>query len=290
MAPSYKIPSVTTLKNALDTKYEVTKEILKSGLLATPHVSIIFDAWTETMNENSFLGVTVQYLKDITIKSHCLAVANLKERYTAQYICEILDTIFSDWQIDKNKIVTVVTDNGANVVAAVNKTFGKSRHTPCFAHTINLVATHTVGPKNMKPIERVVLELIHSIWNEHREIYFDNYFSSLPLVQKLKLENTLACGTIRPNRKGLPTEMCIDKQMKRGEHDNKFLPGGISFFKWMDNKAVHFISNFHGSEVSICKQKRKAWYFSFSNKSNFGRRLQFIHGWSRPCQQITCII
>ncbi|XP_060863545.1 piggyBac transposable element-derived protein 3-like [Metopolophium dirhodum] len=105
--------------------------------------------------------------------------------------------------------------------------------------------------------ERVVLELTKSIWNEQREIYFDNYFSSLPLVQKLKLENTLARGTIRTNRKGLPTEMCTDKKMKRGEHDKKFLSDGISFFKWMDNKAVNFISNFHGSEVTSVNRKEK---------------------------------
>lgn len=78
-----------------------------------------------------------------------MAVAELKESNTAHYISEILEKIFSDWQIDNSKIVTVVTDNGANVV---NKTFGKNRHTPCFAHTINLVATHTVGQKNIKPI------------------------------------------------------------------------------------------------------------------------------------------
>lgn len=165
LAPSYKIPSVTTLKNALDEKYEVTKSILKSCLLAAPHVCITFDAWTETMNEKSFLGVTVHYLKDISLKTHCLAVAELKERHTAQYICEILDRILSDWQIDKNKIVTVVTDNGANVVASVNKMFGKSRHTPCFAHTINLVATVTVGHKNLKPIITKVRDIVKWVKN-----------------------------------------------------------------------------------------------------------------------------
>jgi len=165
LAPSYKIPSVTTLKNTLDNKYEVTKGILKSCLLAAPHVTITFDAWTETMNEKSFLGVTVHYLKDVSLKSHCLAVAELKERHTAQYLSDIIQKILSDWQIDNSKIVTVVTDNGANVVAAVSKTFGKSRHTPCFAHTINLVATHTVGQQNIKPIISKVREIVKWVKN-----------------------------------------------------------------------------------------------------------------------------
>ncbi|KAL4113522.1 hypothetical protein QTP88_017134 [Uroleucon formosanum] len=165
LAPAYKIPSVITLKNTLDNKYEVTKGILKSCLLAAPHVSITFDAWTETMNEKSFLGVTVHYLKDVSLKSHCLAVAELKERHTAQYLSDIIQKILSDWQIDNSKIVTVVTDNGANVVSAVNRIFGKSRHTPCFAHTINLVATHTVGQQNIKPIISKVREIVKWVKN-----------------------------------------------------------------------------------------------------------------------------
>lgn len=34
--------------------------------------------------------------------------------------------------------------------------------------------------------ERVVLELTKSVWNQYREIYFDNFFSSTKLVQQLK--------------------------------------------------------------------------------------------------------
>lgn len=105
--------------------------------------------------------------------------------------------------------------------------------------------------------ERVVLELTKSVWNQYREIYFDNFFSSTKLLQQLKLQKTLACGTVRINRKGLPKKMMLDKEMKRGMSDSKFLVDGISFFKWMDNKPVHLISNFHGSEITSVKRKAK---------------------------------
>lgn len=36
----------------------------------------------------------------------------LKERHTAQYIGNILEEILLNWEINQNKIVTVVTDNG----------------------------------------------------------------------------------------------------------------------------------------------------------------------------------
>lgn len=110
--------------------------------------------------------MTIYYFKDTFLKSHYFAVAELKERYTAQYISEIIDKILSDCQIGKSKIVTVVTDNGTNVVATLIKTFGKSRHTPCFAHTINLVAaTHTVGQQNIKSIISKVREIVKWVKN-----------------------------------------------------------------------------------------------------------------------------
>lgn len=165
LVPSYKIPSITTLKKTLDKKYEVTKNILQSCLLETQHICITLDVWTETMHEKSFLGVTVHYLKDISLKSHSLAVEELKERHTVQYIGEVLEKILFDWKIDKKNIVSVVTDNGANVVAAVNRTFGGSKHTPCFAHTINLVATHTVGQDAIKPIIQKVREIVKWVKN-----------------------------------------------------------------------------------------------------------------------------
>lgn len=65
-------------------------------------------------------------------------------------------------------------------------------------------------------------------------MYFDNYFSTPLLLQRLKLEKTLGYGTIQVNRKGLPSEITPDKELKRGDHDSKFLADGIAFFKWKD--------------------------------------------------------
>lgn len=79
-----------------------------------------------------------------------MVVTEVKERHNDQYISEQIENILSDWEINQEKIVSIVIDNGANVVSAVHTTFGKHRHIPCFAHTINLVAIHIVKKKNIK--------------------------------------------------------------------------------------------------------------------------------------------
>ena len=41
-----------------------------------------------------------------------------------------------------------------------------------------------------------------------------------------------------------------DKIMKRGDFDWRMDQNGLSITKWMDNKAVHFISNMHNPHIS----------------------------------------
>jgi hypothetical protein len=45
--------------------------------------------------------------------------------------------------------------------------------------------------------ERVVLSLTKPDWNQHKIVYADNYFMSITLLEKLRLKNTLGCGTIQ---------------------------------------------------------------------------------------------
>ena len=85
------------------------------------------------------------------------------------------------------------------------------------------------------------------VGNNHK-VYFDNYFTSIPLTEYLLLNNVLCCGTIWANRKHLPANMKFDKNMIRGEFDYRVSNHDIVFFKWMDNKSVNLISNFHGNE------------------------------------------
>ncbi len=67
----------------------------------------------------------------------------------------------------------------------------------------------------------------------------------------------MACGTIRTDRKGLPKGLKADRELQRGEYDFRVSEKGIAFYKWMDNKAVHLISNFHGSDVSSVTRTQK---------------------------------
>ena len=55
--------------------------------------------------------------------------------------------------------------------------------------------------------------------NKNHEVYLDNYFTSVPLFEHLKNASVGACGTIKTNRKFLPTHLKQDQTMKRGDFD-----------------------------------------------------------------------
>ncbi|XP_017475565.1 PREDICTED: zinc finger BED domain-containing protein 4-like [Rhagoletis zephyria] len=91
------------------------------------------------MCTKSFLGVTAHYIENNKIMSRCLETKELDERHTADYIAENLRAICAKFHVETSKITCVVTDNGANMVAAVNSFVGRSSHLSCFAHSFNLV-------------------------------------------------------------------------------------------------------------------------------------------------------
>jgi hypothetical protein len=75
--------------------------------------------------------------------------------------------------------------------------------------------------------ERVVLNLTKPFWNKGMKVFFDSYFTSIHLLEKLKLENTFACGTIRSNIKNIPS-LAEDKSLERGMYDCKTSQIGIT--------------------------------------------------------------
>ena len=66
--------------------------------------------------------------------------------------------------------------------------------------------------------ESVVLSLCKNLKSRFSYVFFDNFFTSPNLMLKLFEDGIYATGTVRSNRKPVPTWKA-DKWIKRGEHD-----------------------------------------------------------------------
>lgn len=141
--PFFKTPCSTSLTSMLDDKYEALSGIFKRSIEKVPALSLTTDVWTDTLNTKSFIGLTGHFIDPISKKLRAVTfgVQELNERHTSDYLAEVMSVMCREWLIDMEKVIAVITDNGANIVKAIADLFGKHNHLPCFAHTLNLVAS-----------------------------------------------------------------------------------------------------------------------------------------------------
>lgn len=92
----YKMPCRETLKKRIDDKYETMSDIFKKYIKSAEYYCLTYDIWTETMQNKSFVGVTIHFLENSKLTSGTLAVFELFERHTAQYVQQRLTEILTE--------------------------------------------------------------------------------------------------------------------------------------------------------------------------------------------------
>lgn len=104
---------------------------------------------------------------------------------------------------------------------------------------------------------KVVLTLTSSLAGTYSHVAFDNYFSSVPLLEKLFDDGILATCTIRSNRKELPILARSEPTLKRGELKWR-TKKNIGYVQWRDTKVVHVISTaFRPDQVATVRRTQK---------------------------------
>ena len=88
--------------------------------------------------------------------------------------------------------------------------------------------------------EGVVLQLSEKLKGTYCTLFLDNFFNNPSLIGKLFDDGIYAIGTVRSNRKQIPT-VKPDKGMKRRDVEFQYSENIISC-KWYDNKAVLLLS------------------------------------------------
>lgn len=138
-SPHFVMPSRRTISRNIFDMYDAMKEIVINKLKNIQHFTITTDIWTD-IQTRSYIGVTIHFVEDFQLNAALLGVYELDQRHTAEYIAEKLLEVCTVWNISKQNIVVVVTDGAANMLKAIDLSYGKKQHVLCFAHTLNLVA------------------------------------------------------------------------------------------------------------------------------------------------------
>ena len=75
--------------------------------------------------------------------------------------------------------------------------------------------------------EEVVLQLTKDLERSFCTVYFDNFFNSPKLIEKLFQKSIYGIGTVRANRKQVQ-KMINDKKMKMGDCEFLFLGNTVA--------------------------------------------------------------
>ena len=92
------------------------------------------------------------------------------------------------------------TKRGIKVWVAADSTNGYFSRFKVYTGKKNNTTEHGLGA-------RVVKTLTSDLKGKYHHVYFDNYFTSLKLLEDLEKDNTYACGTARKDRKGFPPQL-----------------------------------------------------------------------------------
>ncbi|KAK7504138.1 hypothetical protein BaRGS_00004442 [Batillaria attramentaria] len=112
------------------------------------------------------------------------------------------------------------------------------------------------------------MRLVSSLRGQGYHVYFDNFYSTVQLAEDLRNQDTLCCGTLLTNRKGVPLSFKDSKAFaknRRGEVRWK-TQGNVVFLQCLDNKPVTLISTVHTK----------------ANLSGFVKRRTKVQGRYRP--------
>ncbi|XP_052212078.1 piggyBac transposable element-derived protein 4-like [Dreissena polymorpha] len=116
-----------------------------------------------------------------------------------------------------------------------------------------------------KPIKRehglgdkVVMRLVDHIFHSSRWLFFNNFFTVIPLMKELLEKGFYACGTVRVNRKGFPSQLKKPAEVRQ-RGDFKIMQMGdtnLTTTVWKDTRLVHHLVTLRDPTIILPVQRR----------------------------------
>ena len=116
--------------------YATEKKRISNLLQKSPHFSCTTDIWTSRA-QHAYLGLTVHYIDDeFSLQNHLLETKEFPDSHTGVNIANEIEKSLKQWKLSKDGLVAFTTDNGGNVVVAIQEL--DCIRVPCFSHRLNL--------------------------------------------------------------------------------------------------------------------------------------------------------
>src|SRR6218665_1083225 len=117
----FRPPCSATIAKSITARFIAGKEQVSKKIGNSRKVTICLDGWSKKRLSCSFLGISACFY-DLSINKAIhvtLAVEKIQHPHTGKMLSDCLFATLTNWNISTDKILLIVTDNGANMVKAV---------------------------------------------------------------------------------------------------------------------------------------------------------------------------
>ena len=169
LEPGYKVPTRNTMAAVIRKDYEDLRKALLLVLDAVDGISVTTDLWSSSMNlaYATFTGHMID--DDWTLRAVCLDNPSFPDRHTAENIASFTKSVLKDLCVERSKLVAVVSDQAANMVAAwkiLKSTHPDLYAVACVCHRLQTAIRHalelTAVSKLLGSCRRLVGHFNHS--------------------------------------------------------------------------------------------------------------------------------
>ena len=169
--PKFKCPGRSTLKKEIISEFNSKREYIMNFVKnISGRCSITTDIWSSIKNQ-AFIGFTIHYItNEWKLKHFTLEVLQVTGSHTGNAIYEIIDKLLQDFNL-KEKILSITTDNGSNMVLAcrllksdIDNTQTSASdfiHSRCICHILNLAVN--AGLKKEEDLIKKLRKLVKCI-------------------------------------------------------------------------------------------------------------------------------
>ena len=159
-------------QTAIPKLYSRVRDTVVAELCKVEFFSATTDLWSSHTME-PYLSLTIHYIdEEWTQRSLCLQTMFMPQDHTGENIAEALSEALQQWKLPQCNLVSITTDNGTNVIAAMD-ILGWKRLS-CFGHNLHLAVTNSVKgdhriSRAVGVCKKLVVCFAHS-WKKKREL------------------------------------------------------------------------------------------------------------------------
>ncbi|KAJ1154260.1 hypothetical protein NDU88_007014 [Pleurodeles waltl] len=103
-------------------------------------------------------------------------------------------------------------------------------------------------PPTLGVTGKIVWELVQPLLHKGYNLYVDNFYTGVELFSELYKAGTVACGTVRCNRKGFPQELVCKKLHK--SQSTALRSNELLAVKFLDRRDVYVLTRIHDESTS----------------------------------------